>query len=232
MVRWPIQEPPRIRARRREVTTSQRIAMQNDPHVPFLSFGLSSLKLEPLEDEFHRTRAHARAAARRSTASPGTTQHAEAGAPPVCPTSLTELYEECVDHGDPLLDGAELLRAAREPVEWLLTLAQRLSAGDSEELAAVDRLRAAFHARLAGRVIGVRMSDVLIVFALLVGALDLTIVQEGITRSIADGVGTLITCEGMSIATQLARIATSRPTANQARMPRRRRDRSPGSTPL
>jgi hypothetical protein len=206
--------------------------MQNDPHVPFVSFGLSSLRLEPLEDAFHRTHAHARAAAPRSTASPGTTQHAEAGTPTACPMSHAESYEESVDHGDPLLDGADLLRAAREPIEWLLTLAQRLAAGDSEELAAVDRLRAAFHARLAGRVIGVRMSDVLIVFALLVGALDLTVVQEGITRSIADGVGTLITFEGMSIATQLARIATSRPTANQVRTPRRRRDRSPTSTPL
>jgi hypothetical protein len=197
--------------------------MQNDPHLPFPTFGLTGQTLGSLDDAFRRAHAHARATAPHCSASTQTPR----------PVSHTESSEEFDTNGEPLLDGAELLRAAREPIDWLLTLANRLSAGDPEEVAAVDRLRAAFHARLAGRAIGVRMSDVLIVFALLIGALDLTIVQESVTRSIADGVATLLTYEGVSLAAQVARIANSMPTTiDHGRAPRHRRARTPRSTPL
>jgi hypothetical protein len=207
--------------------------MQNDPHIPFLSFGVTGLSIGPLEDAFHRAHAHARAAEPRSATPHGTTPHGGAGTPNACPVSHTELDDETGNNDEPLLYGAELFRAAREPIEWLLTLAHRLATGDSEELAAVDRLRAAFHARLAGNAWGVRMTDVLIVFALLVSSLDATFVREGITRSITDGVATLLTFEGISIAAQLARIADSLPSnSHHARSSRHRRGRSPRPTPL
>jgi hypothetical protein len=207
--------------------------MQNDPHIPFLSFGVTGLSLGPLEDAFHRAAAHAGATAPRSPPTHGTTPHGGAGTSSARPVSRTELGDESGNNDEPLLDGAELFRAAREPIEWLLTLAHRLATGDSEEVAAVDRLRAAFHARLAGNAIGVRMSDVLIVFALLVSALDAAFVREGITRSITDGAAALLTFEGISIAAQLARIAASLPSADyHARTSRQRRGRSPRSTPL
>ena len=208
--------------------------MQNDPQFPFLSFGLTGLSPGTLEDVFHRAHAHARATAARGTAGAPTSPHGTGSTPTACPVSHVESSEETYDAGDePLLEGSELLRAVREPIEWLLTLAHRLAAGDAEETAAVDRLRAAFHSRLAGRSIGVRMSDVLIVFALLVGALDPDVVHEGVTRTIADGVATLLTYEGVSLAAQLARIANSLPrTIHHARTPRQRRGRTPRSTPL
>jgi hypothetical protein len=146
--------------------------------------------------------------------------------------SRTESTDELDPHNEPLLGGAELLRAAREPIEWLLTLAHRLAAGEPEETAAVDRMRAAFHSLLAGRAIGVRMSDVLIVFALLVGALDPGVVHEAVARTIADGVATLLTYEGVSLAAQLARIANSLPATVHHARASRRRGRTPRSTPL
>src|SRR4051812_49073512 len=85
------------------------------------------------------------------------------------------------------LDGAALLRVVREPVEWLLTLAYRLSACDPVDAAAVDRVRAAFQARLAGRPSGVRTTDLLVVFGLLVGALDPGIVLRAVSETIGDG---------------------------------------------
>ena len=207
--------------------------MQNDPQFPFLSFGLTGLPLGALEDAFHRAHAQARATAARSTAGATRPPHGTADAPPACPVSHVEFSEPHDVSDEPMLDGADLLRAVREPIEWLLTLAHRLAGGDAEEIAAVDRLRAAFHSRLAGRAIGVRMSDVLIVFALLVGALDPEIVHEGVTRTIADGVATLLSYEGVSLAAQLARIANSLPSAiHHARTPRQRRGRTPRSTPL
>ena len=193
--------------------------MQNDPHAPFSPLGLS---LGALEDAFQRAHAYARATSPHDgTAGPTPCSHAE-------PSADVDPEDER------LLDGAELLRAAREPIEWLLTLAHRLAAGEPEEVAAVDRLRAAFHARLAGREIGVRMSDVLIAFALLVGALDPGIVVEGVTRTIADGVRTLLTYEGVAIAAQLARIADRLPgiAVHHARRSRSRRSRTAPATAL
>ncbi|MGH9885701.1 MAG: hypothetical protein ACREBE_09245 [bacterium] len=205
--------------------------MQNDPQFPFLSFGLTGLGT--LEDAFHRAHAHARATAARGTGCAPTPPHGAVGAQSVCPVSHASSSGEGHDATDEaLLDGRELLRAVREPLEWLLTLAHRLAAGDSEEIAAIDRLRAAFHSRLAGNAIGIRMRDLLIAFALLVGALDADIVHEGVTRTIADGVSTLLTYEGVSLAAQLARIANSLPSVIHAREPRHRRGRTQRSTPL
>lgn len=196
--------------------------MQNDRHLPLFGPGLG---LCPIEDAFERAHAHARATAPHDTTG-------MLGACPVAHAHLSDLGDP-QEEDEPLLDGAELLRAAREPIEWLLMLAQRLAAGDPEEIAAVDRLRAAFHAAVAGRAIGVRMRDVLIVFALLVSALDLQIVHDSVTRSVADGVMALLTYEGVSLAAQLAEIANSMPAiAHQRRTPRSRRGRVPRATPL
>ena len=87
---------------------------------------------------------------------------------------------------EPLLDGPALLRVVREPIEWLLALAQRLSACDPVDTAAVDRVRAAFQARLAGRPSGVRTTDLLVVFGLLVGALDPGIVLRAVSETIGE----------------------------------------------
>jgi hypothetical protein len=96
---------------------------------------------------------------------------------------------------EPLLDGADLLRVIREPVEWLLTLAHRLAASDPVDIAAVDRVRAAFHARLAGRSIGVRTTDLLIVFGLLVGALDPSVVLRTVSETLGDGLAAVLGSE-------------------------------------
>jgi hypothetical protein len=96
---------------------------------------------------------------------------------------------------EPLLDGAALLRVVREPVEWLLTLAHRLSACDPVDTAAVDRVRAAFQARLAGRPSGVRTTDLLVVFGLLVGALDPGIVLRAVSETIGDGLAAVLESE-------------------------------------
>jgi hypothetical protein len=93
------------------------------------------------------------------------------------------------------LDGAALLRVIREPVEWLLTLAHRLAAGDPVDIAAVDRVRAAFHARLAGRAIGVRTTDLLVVFGLLVGALDPSVVLRAVSETLGDGLAAVLSSE-------------------------------------
>jgi hypothetical protein len=193
--------------------------MQNDLRCP-ISAGLA---LDALEGAFQRSHAHARAAAPHRA--PPTSAPHDARADPASGSD---------SDGERLLDGAELLRAAREPIEWLLTLAQRLAVEDADEVAAIDRLRAAFHAQLAGRPIGVRRSDVLIAFALLVGALDPAIVLPGIARTIADGVTTILTCEGVSLAAELARVAQSLPGIRvyHARVPRRRRCPSTNLSPL
>ena len=96
---------------------------------------------------------------------------------------------------EPLLDGPALLRVVREPVEWLLALAHRLSACDPVDTAAVDRVRAAFHARLAGRPSGVRTTDLLVVFGLLVGALDPSIVLRAVSETIGDGLAAVLGSE-------------------------------------
>jgi hypothetical protein len=185
--------------------------MQNDPHCPFSTCGLP---MSALEDAFQRAHAHARAAAPLG----GVT------ASPLDPRPRP--HEEDDDaSGDRLLDGHELLRVAREPVEWLLALAHRLASGDADDLAAVDRLRAAFHAQLVGRPIGVRMSDALTAFGLLLGALDPGVVLQAVSRTLADGVATILTCEGAAVAAQLARLADTLPamSVHHTCVPQRRR---------
>jgi hypothetical protein len=134
------------------------------------------------------------------------------------------------DDGDAerLLGGPELLHVVREPVEWLLTLAYRLASSDPEDVAAIDRLRAAFHARLAGRPIGVRVTDALTAFGLLVGALDPSVVLQSVTRTIADGVATMVAFEGAALAAQLASLAEAMPATpvHHACIPRPRRSRT------
>jgi hypothetical protein len=115
------------------------------------------------------------------------------------------------DHGERLLGANELLHVVREPVEWLLSLAHRLASRDIDDVAAIDRLRLAFHGRLAGRPIGVRMNDALTAFGLLVGALDPRVVLASVTKSIADGVATILTYEGATFAAQLCELAETFP---------------------
>jgi len=192
--------------------------MQNDPHLLILPLGLT---FGGVDEALHHAHVHARA-----TTPPSATAN-----PISCPVSGTGAPGDTEPHDEPLLDGAQLLRAARDPIEWLLTLAHRLAAGEPEETAAVDRMRAAFHARLAGRAIGVRMRDVLVVFGLLLGAIDPDVVHEGVARTIADGVAMLLTYEGISLAAQLARIANCTP-ATVHRRASRRRGSTPRPTPL
>ena len=174
--------------------------MQNDPHFPCHPSGVA---LGALEEAFQLRPAHSRTTAPRGTAA----------TPAFCPVSRCNPSEGTDPDDEPVLDGPDLLRAVREPLEWLLTLAHRLAGDEPEEVAAIDRLRAAFHARLAGRAIGVRHSDMLIGFALLIGALDPAIVLEGVRRTIADGVATLLTFEGLAVAAQIASIADRVPVA-------------------
>jgi hypothetical protein len=132
------------------------------------------------------------------------------------------------DDADRMLLGDELLHAVREPIEWLLSLAHRLAAGDRDDVAAIDHLSAAFHSRLAGCATGVRMSDVLTAFALLVGALDPRAVLQAATKTIADGVSTILLCEGAALAAQLASLAEAVPVAVQrVCAPRAQRRRAP-----
>jgi hypothetical protein len=78
--------------------------------------------------------------------------------------------------------GAELFRILREPIEWLLSLAHRLAIDDPVDLAAVQRVRAAMLARLTGQTVGLRARDALIVFGLLVSALDPLVVIRAVSR--------------------------------------------------
>jgi hypothetical protein len=78
--------------------------------------------------------------------------------------------------------GAELFRILREPIEWLLSLAHRLAIDDPVDLAAVQRVRAAMLARLTGQTVALRARDALIVFGLLVSALDPLVVIRAVSR--------------------------------------------------
>jgi hypothetical protein len=218
MVRASIQGRRAFVRGQRGASASQRIVMQNDPHCSLFGLGL---RVSPLEDAFERAHAHARAKAPHDTGS-------MLGA---CSVSHARESEDDSTQSAPdeeLLHGTELLCALREPIEWLLTLAHRLAADESEEIAAVDQLRAAFHAALAGRAIGVRMQDALVAFALLLSALDPDIVHGDIARCAADGVVTLLRLEAVSPAAQRPRVANStRASVPQTRAPRRRSSGTP-----
>ena len=111
------------------------------------------------------------------------------------PTPICDAAGTAEHTADQLLDGTELLRVIREPVEWILTLAHQLADGDPVDSAAIARLRAAFHARLAGRPTGIRKTDLLVVFGLLVSALDPSVVVRAVSDKIGDGIAALLGSE-------------------------------------
>jgi hypothetical protein len=89
---------------------------------------------------------------------------------------------------------------------------RRLATGDPDDVASIDRLTAAFHSRLACGGLGVRVADVLTGFGILVGALDPDVVLEAASKTITDGVATILTFEGVALAAQLERLADAMPT--------------------
>lgn len=111
------------------------------------------------------------------------------------PTPICDADGTAHHTADQLLDGTELLRVIREPVEWILTLAHQLADGDPVDSAAIVRLRAAFHARLAGRPTGIRKTDLLVVFGLLVSALDPSVVVRAVSDKIGDGLAAVLGSE-------------------------------------
>lgn len=97
---------------------------------------------------------------------------------------------------DPLLvNGSQLLRAVREPVEWLLGLARRLAGNDPVDIAAVARVHAAFCARLRGQPAHLRSSDLFIVLGLLLTALDPSVVLRAVADTIGDGLAAVLGSE-------------------------------------
>ena len=183
--------------------------MQKAPVYPF---GISSSEIE---EAFQRARARMYA-----------NEAAAAAEERACPAAedVSEPF------GERLLMGHELLLAVREPIEWLLALARRLAADDPDDVAAVDRLTAAFHNRLACGSHGVTVADMLTAFGIVIGALDPTVVLAAATKTIADGVVTLLTYEGASLAAQLARLAEAMPAAvRKACDSRARRSRKTGA---
>lgn len=128
------------------------------------------------------------------------------------------------DFPERTLLGPELLLAVREPVEWLLALARRLASGDPDDVAAIDRLTAAFHSRLAGGGgLGVLVSDALTAFGILMGALDPSIVVESATQTVAEGVATLLAVKASGLAAQLKRLTASTQTSARGACPSRSR---------
>jgi hypothetical protein len=111
------------------------------------------------------------------------------------PTPICDAAGTANHTADQLLDGAELLRVIREPIEWILTLAYQLADGDPVDVAAIVRLRAAFYARLAGRPTGIRKTDLLVVFGLLVSALDPSVVVRAVSNKIGDGIAAMLGSE-------------------------------------
>lgn len=107
---------------------------------------------------------------------------------------------EAAEPSDLLFDTAALLRVVREPVEWALRLAHQLANGDPVDVAAVDRVRAAFHARLAGRRMAMRTTDLLIVLGLLVTALDPSVVLEAVSETLGDGLAAVLHAEAPILA--------------------------------
>lgn len=115
--------------------------------------------------------------------------------PPTEPTPICDAAGTAKRTADQLLNGAELLRVIREPVEWILTLAHQLADGDPVDVAAIVRLRAAFHARLAGGSTGIRKTDLLVVVGLLVSALDPSVVVRAVSDTIGDGLAAVFGSE-------------------------------------
>jgi len=119
-------------------------------------------------------------------------EHAPTGPSSTPSGDATGTDERTVDQ---LVDSAELFRVLREPVEWILALAHRLAGGDPVDIAAIARLHAAFHARLTGRPTGIRKTDLLVVFGLLFGALDPSVVFRTVSGTIGDGLAAVLGSE-------------------------------------
>ena len=118
------------------------------------------------------------------------------------------------DWPERLLLGHELLLAVRDPIEWLLALARRLATGDPDDVAAIDRLTAALHARMGrGGGLGVRVTDVLTAFGILIGALDPAVVVESATEAVTGGFATLLAIDGSALVAQIARLANAAKTS-------------------
>jgi hypothetical protein len=114
---------------------------------------------------------------------------------------------------EPLLSGDQLLHLLRVPIDWLLMLAQRLAAADPDDVAAVERLRAAFVSRAAGRPVGWRLTDVLLVAGILVGALDLDVVLDAAAKTLGEGMATMMATQQAGLVAQLAALADTLPMA-------------------
>jgi hypothetical protein len=155
-------------------------------------FGLS---FSALEEAFQRARAELRASQAAAAENAGNADE-EASEP----------------FGEPLLMGHELLLAVREPIEWLLALVRRLAAGDPDDVAAIDRVTAAFHNRLGCGSHGVTVADALTAFGILIGALDPQIVLAAASKTLADGVVTVLNVEGAALVAQLEQLADALPT--------------------
>jgi hypothetical protein len=131
---------------------------------------------------------------------------------------------------EPLLSGDQLLYLLRVPIDWLLTLAQRLAAADPDDIAAVERLRAAFFTRVAGRSVGWRVTDVLQVAGILVGALDLDVVLDAAAKTLGEGMATMMATQQAGLAAQLAALADTLPMAVRHTRARRPHHNSPTAT--
>jgi hypothetical protein len=107
---------------------------------------------------------------------------------------LAEASDE--ENTEPLLvNGAQLLGAVREPVEWLLNLARRLAGDDPVDSAAVARVHAAFCARLRGQPAHLRPSDLFIVLGMLLSALDPRVAARAVADTVGDGVAAVLGTE-------------------------------------
>lgn len=128
-----------------------------------------------------------------------------------------------------LVDGAQLLRAVREPVEWLLGLARRLAGEDPVDIAAVGRVYAAFCARLRGQPARLRSSDLFIVLGLLLGALDPSVVVRAVADTLGDGLAAFLGTEHaveVEVTEATGPLARQRPRRSRAlRWPRSLRSR-------
>lgn len=160
-----------------ESLVQYRNPSQNNPSQP-----------APAEQAFERFAEHP--PADPALASPEHPRIDPAAAPPVT-GSESAADEPTVELP---IDGADLLRVIREPIEWMLALAARLAGDDPVDLAAIARLRAALLARLAGQP-ACRKTDVLIVFGLLVGALDPSAVVRAVSDTIGDGFAAVLGAE-------------------------------------
>jgi hypothetical protein len=164
-----------------------------------------------LDEAFHRAKARTASAPFSAASRAVDDGNALGGAGPFDEPEIPE----------PLLSGDQLLYLLRVPIDWLLMLAQRLAAADPDDVAAVERLRAAFVSRTNGRPVGWRLTDVLLVIGLLVGALDLNVVLDAAAQTLGEGMATMKTMQQAGLAAQLAALADTLPMA--ARYARARR---------